>query len=158
MTSAEAFYSQAMFVQAPKRRQSGLSYVDVLIAAGLLAVCLPAAMAALQAGVASHDAASSSASRHDARRNLLERVGSEPYSALRAAAAAAGGTTNPTTFGTTGADAIEVFLAPYDGDATPFVVDDPNFDGDDDLFTGYTGTLWIRVADSEGELVSLIAP
>lgn len=158
LTPAEAFYSQGMLTRTRKRTQSGLSYVDVLIAAGLLAVCLPAAMSALQSGVASHDAASGSASRHEARRNLLERVGSAPYGSLLAAAAVASSTTNPTSYSTTGAEPIEVFLAPYDGDGDPFVVDDPNFDGDDDVFTGYSGTLWIRVADTEGELVSLIAP
>ena len=40
-----------------------------------------------------------------------------------------------------------------DGDGNPFTVPDPNLDGDNDLYTGYVGPLWLRV-EIEGSVTA----
>lgn len=145
-----------------KRLHAGFAYVEVLIAAALIAVVLPAALQASWAATSSADQLNRSAARHEARVARMELLKGLPYSDLLSAAAAAGTATAPSPLSDDLAsdDAVVVYLARYDGDADPFVVTDPNVDGDGNPFTGYRGLLWVRIVtqDAPGELLTLVRP
>ena len=119
--------------------QSGITYVEVLVAAALIAVTLVPMMDAVRT-------ASVSAGVHEdaAVQNLhlvatLEDVLAEPFAALEAAATVAGSESTLTSY----SDLVGsnnrrlVFLSLYDGD---------NADTDNDPFTGTDqGLMWVRV-------------
>ena len=142
-------------------RQSGLSYVEVLVATVLLAIVLVPAIQALHTGVLGADVHTSSVVEHYAALTRLEEVLAEPQSALVVAAAAAGDEKTPTGYsdGAGSPDRRIVYLALYDadnadGDGDVFTVPDPNLDGDNDPYTGYDGVLWVRV-EVEGSVTWL---
>ena len=120
-------------------RQSGISYIEVLIAAALIAVTLVPMMDAVRT-------ASVSAGVHEvaAVQNLhliatLEDVLAEPFSSLEAAATAAGSESTLTSYSDLAGSGNRrlVFLSLYDGD---------NADTDNDPFTGTDqGLMWVRV-------------
>jgi hypothetical protein len=120
-------------------RQSGISYVEVLIAAALIAVSLVPMMDAVRT-------ASISAGVHEnaAVQNLhlvatLEDVLAEPFASLAAAATAAGSESTLTSYSDLAGSSNRrlVFLSLYDGD---------NADTDNDPFTGTDqGLMWVRV-------------
>jgi len=121
------------------RGQGGFSYVEVLVAVALLALCLVPALDALQTGVLGAATHNTQAVDHYAVAGRLEEVLAEPFSSLDAAAVAAGGPTVPTSYS---AAPLLVYLARYDAD---------DADGDGNPFTGGDdGLLWVRVAVEGG--------
>lgn len=150
-----------------RSRQSGLTFVEVLVAAVLLAVVLVPAIEALRTGMLGAEVHASTASDHYAALSRMEEVLAEPHSLLLTAASAAGHYKTPTGYSDTAGSAQRrvVFIGLYDaddtdGDGDPFTVPDPNLDGDNDPYTGYFGPLWLRV-EIEGSVTafeSLTAP
>jgi len=124
---------------------AGFSYIEVLLAIALIAVCLAPALDALRvavSGAAIHEA--SLVDRY-ALQAKMEEVLAEPFAALTDAATAAGSPTAPTSYSdtapltTTDGRQItrEVYIWPYDGD---------NTDSDNDPFTGTDpGLLYVKV-------------
>ena len=119
--------------------QSGITYVEVLIAAALISVSLVPMMDAVRT-------ASISAGVHEdaAVQNLhlvatMEDVLAEPFASLEAAATAAGSESTLTSYSDLAGSNNRrlVFLSLYDGD---------NADTDNDPFTGTDqGLMWVRV-------------
>ena len=119
--------------------QSGITYVEVLVAAALIAVTLVPMMNAVRT-------ASISAGVHEgaAVQNLhlvatMEDVLAEPFASLEAAATAAGSESTLTSYSDLAGSSNRrlVFLSLYDGD---------NTDTDNDPFTGTDqGLMWVRV-------------
>ena len=79
---------------------------------------------------------------------------------LVTAAGAAGNYKTPTGYSDAAGSSQRrvVFIGLYDaddrdGDGNPFTVPDPNLDGDNDLYTGYVGPLWLRV-EIEGSVTA----
>ena len=131
-----------------RRKQFGLTLVEVLVTIVLLAVLLVPAINALQSGVVGtqvHGDVSASTLRLAAQ---LEELLAEPFASLSDAAIAAGSRSTPSSYseaaGTPGR--LVVYLSFYDGD---------NQDSDNDPFTGTEpDLLWIRV-DIENSVHSL---
>lgn len=143
------------------RRQSGLTYIEVMIAVVLLVIALIPAMGALRTGVLGSDVFEASSSEHYAVLALMEEVLAEPFGSLMSAAAAAGGKAAPISYSDTAGPPGRrvVFVALYDaddadGDGDVFTVPDANLDGDNNPYTGYSGLLWVRV-EVEGSVTSL---
>lgn len=129
------------------RRARGVHYVEAAVALLILAVTIVPAMDAVRGGVQVASSDGTAASWHAAR-DKIEEVLSRPFAELDAAATAAGGPGNPSSYSEASGTAGRriVYLARYDGD---------NADGDNDPFTGGdAGLLWIRVA-IEGSPVAL---
>ena len=129
-------------------RQSGLTLVEVLVAAALLAVMLIPAINALQSGIVGAEVHSDVTVNHYRIKARLEELLAEPFADLSNAAIAAGGPAVATSYSETAGlpNRIVVFLSFFDGD---------NADGDGDPFTGTESDLmWIRV-DIEGSVHSL---
>lgn len=125
-------------------RMTGFTYVEVLVAAALIALALVPAMDALSPGLAGSSIHKDRAEDHYNLAGRLEQLLVEPYGRLNSAANAAGSPTTPTsysdvfTYSDGGQITRNVFLSRYDGD---------NADGDDDPFTGTDGgLLWVRVS------------
>ena len=123
----------------------GFSYVEVLVAIGLIAICLAPALDALRTAASGAAVQETSLVDQYALQAKMEEVLAEPFAALTAAAAAAGSPIVPTSysdtapFTTTDGRQIsrEVYIWPYDGD---------NMDGDNDPFTGTDpGLLYVKV-------------
>ena len=122
-----------------RRRQSGLTLVEVLVAMALLAVLLVPAMHALQTGIIGADVHSDIAASHFRLTSRLEELLAEPFVDLSDAAIAAGAPTTATSFSDAAGPPgrLLVYLSLYDGD---------NADADSDPFTGTDADLlWIRV-------------
>jgi hypothetical protein len=142
-------------------RQSGLTYIEVIIAAALMTMALLPAMNALYTGLHGSDVYASASTEHYAALAKIEEVLAEPQSLLIAAAAAAGGNSTPSSYSDAASTPVRrlVYLALYDaddadGDGDVFTVPDPNLDGDNNPYTGYSGLLWVRV-EVEGSVTSL---
>lgn len=138
-----------------------MTYIEVMVAAALIAIALVPAMDALQTGMLGARIFESSSNEHYAVLARMEEVLAEPYSALTAAAATAGNPKTPGSYsdapGTPGRRLV--FLGLYDannadGDNDMFTVLDPDLDGDSNPYTAYSGLLWVRVA-VEGSVTSL---
>ena len=145
----------------PLARQSGLTYVEVLIAAVLIAVALVPATQALRTGMLSADVHSSVVEQHYAVRARIEEVLAEPHPTLTSAASVAGDYKTPTSYSDAAGtpDRVIVYVALFDAndddkDGNGFTVPDPNADGDNNPYTGYSGPLWVR-AEVEGSIVGL---
>ncbi len=122
-----------------RRRQQGLTLVEVLVATVLLAILLVPAINALQTGIVGAGVHADVTSNHYRLTSALEELLAEPFASLGDAATAAGAPTAITTYseaaGTPGR--LLVFLSFYDGD---------NADSDSDPFTGTEDDLlWLRV-------------
>lgn len=120
-------------------RQTGLSYVEVLVATVLIAISIAPALTALNSGLTASGVHESHVADHYHLMAKAEDVLAQPFGDLSAAAIAAGDPSTPTSYSDSiGADRRRlVFLSRYDGD---------NADGDDDPFTGLDdGLLWLRV-------------
>lgn len=148
-------------------RQSGLTYVEVLIATVIIVVALVPALDALHTEMLGTQIYRSSSTEHYAAAARMEELLAEQYGALVSAAAAAGDQLTPSSYSDAPATPNRrlVFLGLYDadnadGDNDSFTVPDPNLDGDNDPFTGFNGLVWVRVAidGSAATLESLSAP
>ena len=120
-------------------RQSGLSYIEVLIAVVLIAVSLAPMTDAVRTASISATAHEDAAVQHLHLVATLEDVLAEPFASLDAAAAAAGSESVLTSYSDTAGSANRrlVFLSLYDGD---------NADTDNNPFTGTDqGLMWVRV-------------
>jgi len=145
----------------PSNRQSGLTYIEVMVATVLIAIALLPAMDGLYTAMRGNDVYESSSRQHYAALALMEDVLAEPFSLLTSAAAAAGSQSTPSSYSDTAGmpDRRLVFVALYDADNADsdgnlFTVPDPNLDGDNNPYTGYAGLLWVRV-EVEGSVISL---
>ncbi len=127
-------------------RQSGFSYIEVLIAAVLILISLGPMMDALRnATRGAHEDASTQNLHLTA---MLEELLNEPFSSLEAAAIAAGNETVASSYSDLGGATNRrlVYLSLYDGD---------NADTDNDPFTGVDPDLmWVRT-EIEGTLTSI---
>lgn len=128
--------------------QSGLSYIEVLVATILIAVSLVPAVEALRGGIFGAGVHEAAAVDHYELRAKMEEVLAQPYTLLDAAALAAGSETAPTSYSdSAGASKRRlVYLSRYDANLPGFTATD-------------TGLLWVRV-DFEaraGELETLTA-
>jgi len=122
-----------------RRRQSGISYVEVLIAAALIAVSLVPMMNAVRTATISTGAHEDAAVQNLHLIATLEDVLAEPFSSLEAAATAAGSESTLTSYSDLAGSTNRrlVFLSLYDGD---------DADTDNDPFTGTDqGLMWVRV-------------
>lgn len=147
--------------RSSRETQIGLTYVEVLVAAALIAIALLPAMDALYTGMMGSDVYQASANQHYATLAKIEDVLAESYGTLTSAAAAAGSESTPSSYSDAAGlpDRRLVFIALYDadnadGDGDVFTVPDPNADGDNNSYTGYTGLLWVRV-EVEGSITFL---
>ncbi|MEE8428501.1 MAG: hypothetical protein V3S33_03250 [Gammaproteobacteria bacterium] len=123
--------------------QAGFSYVEVLIATVLIAVCLVPALDALQAGLKSSEVQAGYIEDHFYLTGKMESVLAEPFSNLFAATTPEGTAVAPSSYSDTVTTpqgrtvTRQVFLRPYGGD---------NADADNDPFTGTDpGLLWVQV-------------
>lgn len=135
-----------------RKRQVGLTYVEVMIAVVIIAAALVPALEALHTGMLGTEIYQSSSAEHYSATGKMEELLAEPYAALLAAAASAGDETTVSGYSDAPAtpDRRLVYLSRFDadnadGDNNPFTVPDPNLDGDNDPFTGYSGLIWLRV-------------
>ncbi len=105
------------------RRQSGISYLEVLVATLVVALTLVPALEALEVGVRGSGIYEQEARLHLHAFAKLEEVLAEPFSALALESAAAGG--GPTSYSDAAGspDRRLVFLSGYDADGSPG--DDP---------------------------------
>ena len=140
--------------------QTGLTYVEVLIAMVLIAVALVPALEALRTGMLGTEIVQSSTSQHYAVTARMEEMLGEQHGALVAAAALAGHPMTPSSYSDPVGipDRRLVYVALYDadnldGDGDVFTVLDPNLDGDSDPYTGFTGLVWVRV-ELEGSVTA----
>lgn len=148
------------------KRQGGLTYVEVLIAMAIIAVALVPALEALHTGMLGTQIYQSSTSQQYAVTARMEEMLAEQHGALVAAAKVAGNASTPSSYSDPAAtpDRRLVYLGLYDadnldGDNNLFTVLDPNLDGDNDPYSGFTGLVWVRV-ELEGSVVmyeSLVA-
>lgn len=135
-----------------KTSQTGLSYIEVLVATLLIAIALVPMMESLQPGLQGVQIHRDQAEVHYSLTGKLEEVLAQPFDDLDSAATAAGNYTIPTSYSDPAATVPhEVFIWRYD-------IDDADSDGD--AFTGgEDDILWVRVAtiDSLNELQTLIS-
>jgi hypothetical protein len=127
--------------------QSGISYIEVLIASVLIVITLVPMMDAVRGAISSASAHEDAAIQHLHLIAMLEDVLAEPFSSLETAATAAGGETVASSYSDLAGSNHRrlVYLSLYDGD---------NSDADDDPFTGVDpGLMWVRT-EIEGTLMS----
>ena len=134
-------------------QQSGISYVEALLAVTVLALALVPALETLQIAFTGSQVQESVLLWQQQIATRMEDLLAEPFSDLEDAAVAAGGAGNPSSYSDTAGtpDRVLVFLSAYDGD---------NADADSDPFTGTdAGLLWIRVAieNAPYELTTLVS-
>jgi type II secretory pathway pseudopilin PulG len=130
------------------RIQRGFSYVEVLVAMFIIALTMVPAMDALQSGMQGAVIHQQSTQQHYALLNRMETMMAESYGSLLLAAETAGNSTTATSYSDPGGqtDRIVVYLSLYDADVDPFILIDPNTDGDNNIYTGDTARLlWIKV-------------
>jgi type II secretory pathway component PulJ len=134
--------------------QTGFSYAEALLAVVILGVALAPA---LQMLATAFTGAAVSEGIVQAQQQLVTRMDNtlaQPFTALDAAAQAAGNQTTPSSYSdpSGGANRVLVFLSRYDGD---------NADGNGNAFDGTdAGLVWVRVAieNTPYELTTLVAP
>jgi hypothetical protein len=129
-------------------RQTGSTYIEVLIASALIVISIVPMTDAVRGAIDGSVAYEEIAVQQLHLTALLEDVLTESFSSLESAATAAGSTTAPTSYSdSAGSNNRRLnYLSLYDGD---------NADSDDDPFTGVDqGLLWIRV-EVEGTQLSI---
>ena len=123
-------------------RQSGLSYVEVLVAVIFLAVALVPMMNAFGPGIQGATEQRQTIETHYIVLGVLETVLAEPFTELDDAAAAAGAHTAATRYSDDTPIPYQVFIWRYDSD---------DADDDNDRFTGgEDDLLWIKVETEDG--------
>ncbi len=128
--------------------QSGLSYIEVLVATILVAVSLVPAVEALRGGIFGASVHEAAAADHYHLKARMEEVLAEPYALLDAAALAAGSEKMPTSYSDPAGTSKRrlVYLFRYDASIPGFTAAD-------------TGLLWVHVRfeSRSGELETLTA-
>jgi hypothetical protein len=130
------------------RRQTGATYIEVLIAAALIVISLVPMTDAVRGAIDGSAAYQDTAIQQLHMIARLEDVLAEAFSSLEGAATEAGSASVPTSYSDReGVDNRRlVYLSLYDGD---------NADSDGDPFTGVDpGLMWIRT-EIEGTLMSV---
>jgi len=130
------------------RRQTGATYIEVLIASVLIVISLVPMTDAVRGAIDSSAVQEDTASQQLHMMAKLEDVLAEAFSSLEAAATEAGSASAPTSYSDPkgAANRRLVYLSLYDGD---------NADSDGDPFTGADpGLMWIRT-EIEGTLMSI---
>ena len=120
-------------------KQTGISYIEVLIAVVLIAISLVPMSDAVRTATIGTNIQEETAVQQLHLVAMLENVLAEPFSSLEAAATAAGSESVLTIYSDSSGSTNRrlVFLSLYDGD---------NADTDDDPFTGTDqGLMWVRV-------------
>lgn len=129
-------------------RDSGFSYVEVMIAAVIVAIALVPGMRALSSGFASTDAHLRFTEEYFHITTRLEELLALPLSDLEAEALRVGSPTLSTDYSDASGASMRrvIYLSRYDAD---------NADGDDNRFTGVDeGLVWIKI-QLEGTTVEL---
>ena len=136
-----------------KCRQSGVSYVEILIATLLISIALVPMMEALQPGLQGSQVNRLQSEQHFALKGKMESVLAEPFTDLDAAATAAGAATIATSYSDLSATVPhQLFIWRYD-------IDDADNDGD--KFTGgESDLLWLRITSVDGSynIQTLLSP
>ena len=134
-------------------RQSGVSYVEILIATLLITIALVPMMEALQPGLQGTQVNRQQSEIHFTLKGKLESVLAEPFTDLDAAASAAGAATIATSYSDLGATVPhQLFIWRYD-------IDDADNDGN--VYTGVeSDILWLRIASVDGSysIQTLLSP
>lgn len=133
--------------------QSGLSYVETLIAVTVLGVALVPALEMLTTALRSGAVGEAVLQDQQRLATRMETVRAEPFATLDTAALAAGSPTTPSSYSDPGGGParVLVFLSRYDAD---------NADGNGNPFNGTDpGLLWVRVAieNTSYDLTTLVA-
>jgi type II secretory pathway pseudopilin PulG len=138
--------ARTVLLSRRRRARAGFSYVEVLVATALIALCLTPALEALQSGLQGASVHESRAIGHYSLQGKLEELLAESFASLDAAATAAGSPTTPTSYSTS---PLIVYIARYDGD---------DADGDGNPLTGGDdGLLWVRVEhESTGQFLQTL--
>ena len=136
-----------------RTRQRGLSYAETLLAVVVLAIALVPALEMLDTAFTGAAVTETVIEWQQQLATRMEDVRAEPFTALTAAATAAGSEAVPSSYSDPAGppDRVLVFLGRYDGD---------NADADNDPFTGADPELvWVRVAieNTPYELTTLVA-
>lgn len=129
-------------------KQYGFSYIEVMVAMFILAITIAPAMEAIQSGIQGANIHQDLIRQHYALIKRMEEALAQPYENLLSSAQIAGNSTTASSYSDPApqAERILVFLALYDADANPFVLTDPDNDGDGNIYTGDTSNLlWLRV-------------
>lgn len=139
-----------------KSRQSGLSYVEVVLSVVIIAAALVPALQAVQTGIQSAAVHDDLTDAHYHLLSKLQTVQTRPFGELLAAAQASGVHTSASSYSDASGSENRrlVYLSYYDaddsdGDGNPFSISDPNFDADNDPYTSVApdpgiSLLWIR--------------
>lgn len=153
------------------RKQRGLSYVEVTLAALLLSVGLVPVLQSLQGAGVTAEVHGLLNEEQLALQSRLDLVRNQPFSSLLAMAAQAGSADVAVAAWSDAATArtpVLVFLSAYDavnedGDADPFTVTDPNTDGDGSVYTATLPAdmlrlMWVKVqiSGSDQSLTTLV--
>ncbi len=128
-------------------RQSGISYVETLAAAIIIAVSIVPATVAIRGAMNATQLDSRATVNHYRLMSTMEELLAAPFATVFAQAA---GPTTATSYSDAAGseDRRLVFIAPYDGD---------NADADNDPFTGTDpDLLWLRV-EIEGTVTAMQA-
>jgi hypothetical protein len=136
------------FLAPGLERQTGVTYIEVLIASILIVISLVPMTDAVRGAIDGSFEHEEAVVQHLQLTAILEDVLTEPFSSLEEAAITAAGSTVPTSYSdNVGSDNRRlIYLSLYDGD---------NADSDDDPFTGVDqGLMWIKV-EIEGTLLSI---
>lgn len=158
------------FIKRPNiNRSRGFSYLEVVLAALLMAVVLVPLLDALSAGVQSSRTQQDMLQDHYRLVAKLEEVTSQSYDSLYNEAALINNMNTPSTVfsdaaGTSSRRLVYVYyydLANVDADSDPFTISDPNSDADNNPFTGDDApveVLWVKaeIENSNYQLLSLV--
>jgi len=145
---------------AQSRTQSGISYVEVMLATTLIMIALTPMMDALSAGLQGSRQHKDMSYDRFALTQKMETVLAQPFTSLLNAAATGNSKDVPTAYSDTAGSKGRrlVYLSFYDladtdGDTNPFTIADTNTDGDNNPYTGNGADIkvvWIRVRQEHG--------
>lgn len=154
--SNREYYACQRRYRCAMSRQTGFSYVELLIAMGLITVALVPVMNSFFSLSVAAEGNAQVLQQQAALRDKVAELRAEPFADLLAAAAAAGGEDIASSYSDApGSDpAVFVYLSYYDvldtdTDGDPFTILDTNSDADNNPYTGpdvVIELLWVSVA------------
>lgn len=130
------------------RQQKGFSYLEMIVAMFIMTIMITPAMNAIRSGVQGSGIHESLTRQHFSLVKRMEETQAEAYGNLLNAAQIAANKTTPSHFSDPEGQVERrlVYLALYDADVDPFILVDPDNDGDADIYTGdMSNLLWLRV-------------